>query len=87
MKNQLNALAAALSMGSLWSISMLLCTLFAMQFEYADQFMTLMTDVYPGYELTGKGAVIGMLYGFADGFLGGYLIVWLYNFFVRKLSK
>ena len=87
MKNQLNALAAGLSMGSFWSISMLLCTIFAIKFDYADQFMEIMTDVYPGYEISGKGAVIGLLYGFVDGFLGGYLLVWLYNFFAQKLSK
>lgn len=87
MKNQLNPLAAALSVGILWALCMLICTFLAVQWQYAVPFMEMMTNVYPGYELSAKGAVIGMIYGFLDGFLGTYLVVWLYNFFVRKLSK
>lgn len=87
MKNTLNANAAALSLGILWSLSMLVFTVLAMQWAYADQFMELMTDVYPGYELSGKGAVIGMIYGFFDGFIGTWVLVTVYNFFARKLSK
>lgn len=87
MKNQLNATAAALSLGILWSLSMLVLTIISLQSGYANEFMELMADVYPGYEVSGKGAVIGMLYGFADGFIGTWIMVTFYNFFVRKLSK
>lgn len=87
MKNQLNALAAALSLGVLWSLSMLVLTCISLQSGYASEFLELMADVYPGYEVSGQGAVIGMLWGFADGFIGTWLMVTFYNFFVRKLSK
>ncbi len=87
MKNQLNALAAGLSMGVLWGLCMLLCTISSLKWGYGQEFLELMADVYPGYEVSGRGALIGLLYGFADGFIGGFLVVWLYNFFARKLSK
>lgn len=87
MKNQLNALAAALSLGVLWALSMLVLTCMNLQWGYGQEFMELMADIYPGYEVSGKGAVIGMLWGFADGFIGTWLMVTFYNFFARKLSK
>ena len=66
MKNQLNAMAAALSLGVLWSVSMLFLTCLNFQWGYGQEFLELMADVYPGYEVSAKGAVIGMVWGFAD---------------------
>jgi hypothetical protein len=87
MKNQLNPLAAGLSMSVLWGLCMLLCTVSSLKWGYGQEFLELMMDVYPGYEMSAKGAVIGMLYGLADGFIGGFLVAWLYNVFARKFSK
>lgn len=80
-------MAAALSLGVLWSLSMLVFTCMSLRWGYGQEFLELMADVYPGYEVSGKGAVIGMAWGFADGFIGTWLVVTLYNFFARKLSK
>lgn len=87
MKTQLNALAAALSVGLLWGLGMLVCTVAALQWGYADEFMELMGDVYPGYDVSGTGVIVGFIYGFLDGFIGTWILVSVYNFFVRKLSK
>ncbi len=87
MKNQLNALAAGLTTGVFWGMSLLIGTWVAMQWTYGASFLEIFTGAYPGYELTAMGSVIGLFWGFIDGFLGGYILVWLYNFFARKLSK
>lgn len=87
MKNQLNALAAALSVGILSGLCLFFCTLTAVKLGVGGQWAQLMTDMYPWYQVTTTGAFIGLVWGFVDGFIGGYLAVSLYNFFCRKLGK
>ncbi len=87
MKTQLNALAAALSMGLLWGVCLFIWTLISIQTSYASSWLELMAEFYPGYAATTVGAFWGLLWGFLDGFVGTYILVWLYNFFVRHFSK
>jgi hypothetical protein len=87
MKNQLNALAAALALGILSGLCLFVCTLLAFNMGVGAKWADLMTDVYPWYSVTTKGAFIGLVWGFVDGFIGGYITVALYNFFVKKLGK
>ncbi|QQR55045.1 bacteriophage holin [Candidatus Peregrinibacteria bacterium] len=86
MKTTLNPLAAALSMGVAWAISLFVMTLIGSQTGFLGNFLHILEDVYPWYELSPKGAVIGLVWGFLDGFIGVYVLVWLYNFFVKKLK-
>lgn len=86
MKNQLHPLAAALSLGLLWAVCLFLWTLFAVRNGYGQVVLDAISTVYPGYEVSNKGAVIGLLWGFADGFIGTYLFASLYNFFVKRLK-
>ena len=48
---------------------------------YGSTFLEVMASIYPGFEASGGfgDIVIGSLYGFADGFLGGAILAWLYN--------
>lgn len=86
MKTQLNALAAALSVGLLWGLCLFIWTFVSMQWGHGQSMLDMMSDVYPWYEMTNRGAFAGLLWGFLDGFVGTYLVVWLYNFFVKKLA-
>jgi len=38
---------------------------------------------YLGYSLSWGGGLIGLIWGFVDGFIGGAIFAWLYN----KLGK
>ncbi len=87
MKNQLHPLAAGLTAGVFWGLAMMVGTWVAMKWEYGSEFLRIFENAYPGYEQTVAGSFIGLGIGFVDAFLGAYVIVWLYNFFVRKLSK
>jgi len=71
----------ALAGGILWGFCIFICTILAIYFGYATQFLTIMADIYPGYTITGIGSVVGLLYGFVDGFIALYLLAWLYNKF------
>ncbi|OGJ45559.1 hypothetical protein A3J23_03315 [Candidatus Peregrinibacteria bacterium RIFCSPLOWO2_02_FULL_48_14] len=87
MKTQLNALAAALSVGILWAVCLFVWTFIAIKWGYAPSWIDLMAEAYPNYAATSAGAFWGLLWGFLDGFVGTYILVWLYNFLVRKLGK
>ncbi len=42
----------------------------------------ILQSLYLGYGPTLLGAITGAVWGFADGFIGGVLIAWLYNRFL-----
>lgn len=86
MKTQLNALAAALTMGLGWGLCLFLWTFVALKWEMGTSMLALI-DWYPGYEVSAQGAFLGLIWGFLDGFIGMYILVWVYNYFVRKLGK
>lgn len=69
--------------GIIWGLSMLICTVLSITINYSTRFLSLMADIYPGYSISWKGALIGFGYGFLDAFIGLFLLAWLYN----KLGK
>jgi hypothetical protein len=52
---------------------------------YGEQFLQMMASIYPGYHATRSVAevIVGTLYGFVDGLMGGAVFAWLYNQFAR----
>jgi hypothetical protein len=44
--------------------------------------MQLLDQFFYGYSVTFLGSIIGALYAFVVGFLGGLFIGWVYNFVV-----
>jgi hypothetical protein len=78
---KLSVKALALTMGILWAAAFfLVATLNQWKGGYALPFLNMVDSVYPGYDMGGFGSVIiGMLYAFVDGLIGGAVIAWLYN--------
>ena len=75
----LNARRLGLAGGILWGLSMFVCTLISLYTGYGTAWLNLMADIYPGYTISLIGSVIGLAYGFADAFIGFFLLAWLYN--------
>ena len=74
----------ALAYGILCGLAMLVMGLANLVWgSYGQQFLQLMASVYPGYHATRSIAevVVGTLYGFVDGLVGGAIFAWLYNQF------
>jgi len=48
---------------------------------YGRTFLEVMSSIYPGYQPGGSPGkvIIGTVYAFADGAIGGALFAWLYN--------
>ena len=53
---------------------------------YGEHFLITMSSVYPGYHATRTigEVLVGACYGATDGAVGGFLLGWIYNFFVPK---
>lgn len=85
---KLNAKALALASGILWGLAMLLMTLVNLFHpSYAQQFLQLMSSVYPGYHASRSFSevIVGTLYGAVDGFFGGLIFAGLYNCFAKPV--
>lgn len=81
-----NIKALALACAILWGLVMLVMGLTNLVWGgYGQQFLQIMSSVYPGYHATRSVAevVVGTLYGIVDGLIGGAVFAWLYNQFVK----
>jgi len=83
MKNNLDVKALALTIGIVWAAVLFLITIVSQATGYGIEFLRSISSLYPGFEISIKGAFIGAIYGFVDGFLGTYVIAWVY----KKLAK
>lgn len=77
----LNAKGLGLAGGVLWGLAMFIFTVISIYTGYGTMWLALMADVYPGYDITFTGSIIGLIYGFIDGFVGLFILAWLYNKF------
>lgn len=73
----------AVTGGIVWGAAMFLTTLAAVYFNYGVALLNVMASIYPGYDISITGSLIGFIYGFFDVFVGVYIIAWVYS----KLPK
>ena len=67
-----------LSFGIVWAAGILLVGFTAM-FGWGNALVDVLASVYIGYGASVAGALIGAVWAFADGFIAGALIGWIYN--------
>ena len=77
------ALACALFLG----FGLFIITWWVIAFEGSTGAVTAIGSVYRGYSISPTGSFIGLVWGLVDGFIGGLILAWLYNFFADKLGK
>lgn len=78
---KLHSFGLGMAIGVLWGASVILMAVLTMFTEYGGSFVATIGQYYLGYEATWLGAVIGGIWALVDGFVGGFLIAWLYNKF------
>ena len=83
---KMNARALGFSVGIIWGLAILLTTLISLWSvrTYGRTFLYGVASIYPGYSITAGGALLGVCYGFVDGFVFGWLVAKLYNFFAKE---
>ncbi len=75
----LDAKRLGLAGGILWGIPLFILTIFCLYTGYGEPWLMPWESVYPGYGISWVGAFFGLLCGFVDGFVGFYLLAWIYN--------
>ena len=76
---KLNIKAFALAGGLLWGLGVFGLTWWVMAFEGATRDLMVLGHLYRGFNISPLGSVIGLVWGFFDGAIGGGLLAWLYN--------
>lgn len=80
---KLNPWGLGLAGGILGAASIFIITWLSLFTGYASLWLALMADVYPGFSISVPGSFIGLVYGFIDGFIGLFILAWLYNRFTK----
>jgi hypothetical protein len=88
---KLNVKALAFSLAITWAFTML-CLGWVSMFGWGYEAMDVAASFYIGYGPTFEGGLIGAVWGFFDGLIGGAIIGWLYNWIampkkVKKIAK
>jgi hypothetical protein len=81
---KLNVKALGLAFGILWGIGVFVLTWWIIAFDGPSTEPNLLTQGYRGYSITPIGSVIGLIWGFFDGLVGGILFGWLYNLILGR---
>ncbi|RKX22458.1 MAG: hypothetical protein DRP45_11360 [Candidatus Zixiibacteriota bacterium] len=76
---KLNVKALAFTSGILWGLGLFCITWWIILFDGATCETTLIGQVYRGYSISPIGSVVGLLWGFVDGLIGGAIFGWVYN--------
>lgn len=84
---KLNVKAFALTAALICGIGMFLLTWWVILFEGASDTRTVIGLVYRGYTMSPLGSLIGLVWGFVDGLIGGAIFAWLYNLLAARFSK
>lgn len=70
--------------GIIWGVVLFLITLISVCTGYATEFLNLIISIYPGFSITYAGSLVGLVYGFVDGFIALFLLGWIYNGLLKK---
>lgn len=81
---KLDVKALALACGLLWGLGLFFLTWWVIFFDGASGEPTIIARVYRGYSLSPVGSVIGLLWAFFDGLIGGAILAWLYNLIAAR---
>lgn len=85
---KLNVLALGLACGLIWGLGLFIITWWIIAFDGQQPGETLVLGrIYRGYELTTTGSLLGLLWGFFDGLVGGMIFAWLYNFLAGRFGR
>jgi hypothetical protein len=76
---RLNVNAFGLACGILWGLGLFFLTWWVIAFEGVTYQPTVIGLVYRGYSISPWGSVIGLIWAFFDGWIGGAILAWLYN--------
>ncbi|HEU64086.1 MAG: hypothetical protein KR126chlam4_01015 [Candidatus Anoxychlamydiales bacterium] len=84
--NKLNIKAFTLTCGITWGLFMLFLA-WVSSFGWGIRDVSVIAGLYLGYEPTFLGGIVGALWGFVDGAIGGFILSYFYNIFLKKFKN
>jgi hypothetical protein len=75
---KLHVRSFGLATGVVAGLFILFLTLISLWFGRGETIDALVVP-FPGFSRSLGGAIVGMIWGFVDGFIAGALLAWLYN--------
>ena len=82
---KLNVWAFGLTCALFWGVGLFAITWWILLFAGDVEYKTTLSRVYLGYAITPVGSVIGLLWAFFDGLIGGVIFAWLYNLLSTRI--
>ncbi len=84
----LNVKAFALSCGLIWGLGLFILTWWIIAWGGGSiGKVTLIGQIYLGYSITPLGSIIGLIWAFFDGAIGGAIFAWLYNLLAGRFTQ
>ncbi len=66
-------------LGIAWAAFLVVWSLAEITTGEPSPWLLLIAYIYEGFDLTPKGILLGAGWAFADGFISGYIIAWLWS--------
>jgi len=83
---KLNIKALALTTGLVWGLGIFFMTWWIIYFDGASGEITMLGQIYRGYNISPAGSFYGLVWGFFDGLIGGAIFAAVYNFFACRFA-
>ena len=77
--NRLSVCALGIAVGVAWALGVLVVGISSLLFGYGVEIVKIFSSMYIGFVATPVGVLIGTLWAFIDGFIGGVIIGFVYN--------
>ena len=84
---KLNVKAFALTSGILSGLGLFVVTWWKILFQGATGNPTFVASVFKGYNLSPLGSIVGLIWAFVVGLIGGAIFAWLYNSLAKPDSS
>ena len=84
---ELKKRAFGIALGLFWGLAILLGTWWMLIVGAQGQIFSKISVFYYGYSVSFIGGLVGFVWSFVFGFIGGVIFAWLYNLFVKKIYK
>ena len=84
---KLDVRAFAITCSLVWGFGLFFLTWWIILFDGPTGEATLIGRLYRGYTISPMGSVIGLVWALADGFVGGAVFAWLYNWIVARSAR
>lgn len=84
---KLNIKAFAITGAITWGALVCLYTWWLIVLEGFPADPIFLSRLYPGYEISPLGSLVGLVWGLVDGLIVGAFFAWMYNRLVKDASK